>query len=52
MEESPKRSLPVIPANAEIQGFRIVIESLVSGACPGLEPGITGVTTFCETIAY
>ena len=40
----------VIPAEAGIQYFQLLINDLDSGACPGPDPGFTGVTIFYETI--
>jgi hypothetical protein len=37
-------------ARPGIQSFQIVINYLDSGACPGLDPGFTGVTTFYKII--
>ena len=47
--KSLKIPFSVIPAKAGIQSFQVVINSLDSGACPGPDPGFTGVTTFYET---
>jgi hypothetical protein len=43
---------PVIPAEAGIQYFQRLLNTLDSGACPGPNPGFTGVTTFYETINF
>jgi hypothetical protein len=40
----------VIPAKAGILSFQIVINCLDSGACPGPDPGFTGVSTFYKTM--
>jgi hypothetical protein len=37
---------PVLP----LAGFQIAADSLNSGACPGPDPGSTGVTTFYKII--
>jgi len=40
----------VIPAKAGIQSIKVLIKVLDSGACPGPDPGFTGVTTFYEFV--
>jgi len=40
----------VIPAKAGIQSFQKLINTLDSGACPGPDPGFTGVTTYYEAV--
>jgi len=47
-----KAPLFVIPAKAGIQCFQIITNSLDPGACPGPEPGFTGVTTFYGLIPF
>jgi len=44
--KSLKIPFSVIPAKAGIQYFQRLINTLDSGACPGPDPGFTGVTTF------
>jgi len=48
--KSPEIKFSVIPAKSGIQYFQRLINTLDSGACPGPDPGFTGVTTFYETI--
>jgi len=50
LAKSLKVRFPIIPAKAGIQCFRMVTNDLDSGACPGPDPGFTGVTIFYETI--
>jgi len=41
---------PVIPAEAGMTYSQTVTNTLDSGACPGFDPGFTGVTIFYEAI--
>ena len=48
--KSRKRPFFVIPVKTGIQVFQLVTNHLDSGACPGPDPGFTGVTTFYEAV--
>jgi len=48
--KSRKRPFFVIPVKTGIQVFQLVTNHLDSGACPGPDPGFTGVTTFYRGI--
>jgi hypothetical protein len=50
--KSLKMLFSVIPANPGIQYLQVVSNYLDSGACPGHDPGFSGVTTFFETIFF
>ena len=48
--KSRKSLFFVIPVKTGIQVFQLVTDHLDSGACPGPDPGFTGVTTFYRGI--
>ncbi len=50
--KSRKCSRIVIPVKTGIQKFQRVTKTLDTGACPGPDPGFTGVTTFYEFILF
>ena len=50
--KSHKTFKVVLPAKAGIQILQTVKKTLDTGACPGQDPGFTGVTTFDDLVSF